>query len=34
MQVFMDLALQMCEESEQISETGQVKFLHFVEYFS
>ena len=34
MQVFMDLAIQMCEESEKICATGQVKFLHFVDYFS
>jgi len=27
MPVFMDLALQMCTESEKISSTGQVKFL-------
>ena len=34
MQVFMDLAVQMCEESEKICATGEVKFSHFVDYFS
>ena len=34
MNVFMDLAVQMCEESEKITSTGQVKFVHFVDYFS
>lgn len=34
MSVFMELAMQMCEESEKINATGQVKFSQFVEYFS
>ena len=34
MSVFLDLAMQMCEESEEIRTTGQVKFLDLVTYFS
>ena len=34
MSVFLDLAMQMCEESEEISSTGEVKFLDLVTYFS
>ena len=33
MATFMDLAVQMCEESDKINASGQVKFNHFVEYF-
>ncbi len=34
MSVFMDLAMQLCMESQKISNSGQVKFLQFVDYFS
>jgi len=34
MQVFMDLALKMCEASERVSSTGLVDFDSFVDYFS
>ena len=34
MQVFMDLASQMCEKSDKVSASGQVKFSQFVDYLS
>ena len=34
MSVFLELALQMCEESQEISSTGEVSFIDLVAFFS